>query len=325
MTEPRFVDHADPEEVFMLLSNDRRVRILQTLWEQEDYEASFSELRTAVGMRDSGQFSYHLDELVGQFVEKTADGYELTGTGKRINGTIEAGSFTMEGSIEQLPLDAPCPRCGSDRHLRYEDETVSVDCADCPVGYRVSVPPSVFAGYDREAIPRVASRYTRTTIHHITNGFCPLCDGAVAPTLEAVPRDRLEVGGGGEDGAGGAGEGTPGAQAGQVPADGDDGASADLPWIHYTCQQCGLEPTVGPSIAFIDHPAVVCFHYDRGVNVQERLVWDVADGDPAHQDIASRDPFRATVTYECDGDTLILTIAPDLSVVDIRRDGGRSA
>ncbi|MFT4933083.1 MAG: DNA-binding transcriptional ArsR family regulator, partial [Natronomonas sp.] len=71
-----FVTETEAEEVFAVLADDTRVAILQALWETEDYEASFSELRDAVGMRDSGQFNYHLDKLVGPFVAKAEDGYE---------------------------------------------------------------------------------------------------------------------------------------------------------------------------------------------------------------------------------------------------------
>ena len=39
-----------------------------------DDPRTFSELREAVGMRDSGQFNYHLDKLLGTFVRVTEEG-----------------------------------------------------------------------------------------------------------------------------------------------------------------------------------------------------------------------------------------------------------
>jgi DNA-binding transcriptional ArsR family regulator len=313
MVEPHFVDHADPEEVFALLSNDRRVTILQALWEADGDEASFSELRDAVGMRDSGQFSYHLDKLVGRFVAQTDDGYELTRAGMRINGAIEAGSYTMDGSIDPIDLDHPCPRCGGERTLRYADETVLVTCEACPVGYEMVVPPAVFAAYDREAVPRVASEFLRSTFHHITSGFCPFCDGPTEPTVEQVPDALLDTEASADEGAT-VDDREPNSPD---PSAEDRDGGVDLPWIRYTCKNCGSEPTIGLSIAFMEHPAVVRFYYDRGVDPRERLVWDVADADPDHETIVSRDPFRASVTYAFEGETLTLTLDEDGQVLDV--------
>jgi len=63
MAEPRIVKRDDPEDVFTLLSDDIRVEILQALWEADD-PVAFSELHGAVGIRDSGQFNYHLLSFV---------------------------------------------------------------------------------------------------------------------------------------------------------------------------------------------------------------------------------------------------------------------
>ncbi|MEF8884798.1 MAG: helix-turn-helix domain-containing protein, partial [Haloarculaceae archaeon] len=94
MDEPRPVETRDPDEAFAALADDTRVDILRALWSDEDQRATFSELREAVGMRDSGQFNYHLDKLVGRFVRKTDDGYELTLAGLYVNGAIEAGAIS---------------------------------------------------------------------------------------------------------------------------------------------------------------------------------------------------------------------------------------
>jgi len=121
MSEPEFVQKADPEEVFAALSDDTRVAILRALWDADEQVLSFSELREAVGIRDSGQFNYHLGKLVGQFVRETDDGYTLTRAGIQINGAIEAGAYTVEASLDPIDLDSPCPTCDSDRTLPAVD------------------------------------------------------------------------------------------------------------------------------------------------------------------------------------------------------------
>lgn len=306
MTDPPFVKQADPDEIFSLLSNDTRVGILRALWEADDDEATFSELREAVGMRDSGQFNYHLNELVGRFITSTEGGYELTQAGMQINGAIEAGAYTAEGSIDPIALTEPCPPCGGDRTLHYEDETVRVECDSCPVTYQIGVPPAVFAGYDREAIPRVAGQYLQTTVYHITNGFCSFCDGPVTPTVGQASVINPDT---------------------DMPAGDSDKNIANegaewlenVPLVRYTCHQCGAEPTVGLTQTLINHPAVVSFYYDRGVNVQEHSVWDFTEADPEYQTVRSQDPFRGSVTYECDRDTLTLIVDETLTVVEIER------
>ncbi|MEZ3116162.1 ArsR/SmtB family transcription factor [Halobaculum sp. MBLA0147] len=303
MTDPTFVEQTDPDEVFSLLADETRVEILRALW-ADDGEATFSELRAEVGMRDSGQFNYHLDKLVGRFVTRTDDAYELTQAGMQINGAIAAGAYTAAGSIDPIELPESCPACGGERTLHYGDETVRVACGSCPVEYRVGVPPAVFVGCNREDVPRVASQYVQTTFHQLTSGFCAFCDGPATPTVELqFPT--------GDDGDGSA-------EASHDPdSDGISEESGPVPLARYTCHQCGAEPTLGLPHVFVDHPAVVGFYYDRGVDVRERSVWAFGATDPGNQSVRGRDPLRVSVTYECEGDTLTLVIDDTVTVTEI--------
>jgi len=303
MDEPEFVERADPEEVFAALADDTRIAVIRALWDADDTTLTFSELREAVGMRDSGQFNYHLGKLVGQFVRGTDDGYKLTQAGIQINGAIEAGAYTMEGSLEPIDLDEPCPTCGSDRTLYYEDDTVRVECRSCAVNAKFGVPPSVLAGCDRESIPSVAGEYLRATFRRITGGFCSFCDGDVHPTVGAVG-DFLD-------------------DPDNPPEDIPEGfleQVQDLPFVQYSCEQCGATPGGSLRAALRSHPAVVSFHYDRGVDVRDLPVWDVAGFHPDIETIRQRDPFRASVTFEADDDALTLVVDDTLDVVETARD-----
>ena len=69
-----------PVETFSLLANEDRRAILKAVVradEREETPLSFSTLRKAVDIRDSGRFSYHLRELTGHFLTRSADGYSL--------------------------------------------------------------------------------------------------------------------------------------------------------------------------------------------------------------------------------------------------------
>ena len=295
MIDPRFVERAEPEEVFAALSEEIRIAILRALW-TTDGPATFSALREAVGSPDSGRFNYHLDVLLDQFVTKTDDGYELTQAGKRINGAIEAGSYTTGVQLEPVRLEHPCRTCGGELSLSYEDETVTVGCGDCPTTAQFAVPPSAFSNCTREAIPRVASRYLQATFHRIDAGFCPYCDGSLQSTVETVA-DSKE------------------AAAEAVPEEIAD--VRDLPLARYDCRRCGATYTAGLGIAFHQHPTVIGFYRDRGEDVRKRLVWTLPSLDPDRERVRSTDPFRASVTFDCGDDRLTLTVDADLDVVDV--------
>src|SRR6056297_3085653 len=60
----------EPAEAFGLVANETRLSILQALWGAEERPVAFSDLRRAVGMADSAQFNYDLQQLEGHFVTK---------------------------------------------------------------------------------------------------------------------------------------------------------------------------------------------------------------------------------------------------------------
>jgi len=292
MSETRPVETGEPEEAFAALSDETRVDILRALWEAEDREATFSELREAVGVADSGQFNYHLDKLVGRFVRKTDDGYELTLAGLHVNGAIQAGAYTMEGTLDPVEIDDPCPFCGGTRTFHYEDEAVTIGCANCAFTLGAPVPPGVFADYDREAAPAVASCYFRTIVGQVSNGFCWYCDGPVELTVCSLAA----------------------ASEAEVPEE-----LADLPFAHFECERCAADITSDLGSALVDHPAVGGFYFDHGVDVRERPFHTFNALDPGRSEIRQRDPFRASVTFSVDADSLTLVVDENCDVVEVER------
>lgn len=322
MAEPRIVERNDPEDVFSLLSDDTRVEILQALWAAED-PVPFSELREAVGIGDSGQFNYHLDKLIDRFVRKTSTGYALTQAGKGINGVIEAGAYTMEANIEPVELDHPCPYCGGTRTLSYGDEVVEIECESCEVSYHFVVPPGVFAGYDQEAIPAVASRYLYATFHKIKSGFCWFCEGRTHPTVqtEEPPTESPDGDDPPGDGAGNPAIAEPELSDGPGPeeTDGRDriGELEEVPVVHYDCERCGHTATTGLWLATIDHPAVQRFYHEHGIDIRDRRVWEFPELDPDHLDVRSWDPVRVSITHTAAGETLTLVVDGEADIVEV--------
>lgn len=71
------MDDSDVVEAFGTLADETRLAVLRALVRAEG-PLRFSELRARVDVRDSGRFAYHLDRLLGRFVEERPEGYTLT-------------------------------------------------------------------------------------------------------------------------------------------------------------------------------------------------------------------------------------------------------
>jgi hypothetical protein len=287
------------------LTSELRVAILRALWDA-DGPLTFSALREAVGSPDSGGFNYHLDRLVDRFATRTDAGYELTQAGMHLYGALQAGAYTATDAVGPVTLDAACPTCGGDRTFRYDAERVRVGCDDCGLGHTFGVPPAALAAYDRASVPAVAGRFLRTSVRRLNGGFCPYCEGQVRVCVRSVEGPDV---GSGRDVDGREGD------------DGSPGPVEDLsavPLVEYRCRGCGSAPTLGLTLALLDHPAVVSFHYGRGVDVTDGSVWRFAGVDPDRQRVRGRDPFRAAVTYGADGDSLTLVVDDGLDVVAVK-------
>lgn len=184
------VNRQSPGEAFGLLSNDLRVGIVQALGEAGE-PVSFSDLREAVGERDSGKFNYHLGELVGHFVTKDDEGYSLSFAGNHVYGAIRSGAYTADASLDPFEFEGPCPLCGSDALVaEYADKQATLYCPDCEEWRNeFSFPPAALDQYARKDLPHVFYRWMRATVTRVLQGFCANCGGRVDGRLERAPTD----------------------------------------------------------------------------------------------------------------------------------------
>lgn len=191
-----------PDEAFIGLGNGTRMGILQALAAAEE-PLSFSALRDRVGIRDSGQFNYHLDQLEGQFVRKTADGYVLRQAANRVIEAVLSGTVTGTATLEPRVVEAPCPFCGSNIEMSYREERMLLRCPDCPGAYsgikstspafptlpRGSIalyylPPAGLEGRTRREMLDAVLNWTYSEHLAIDNGVCPRCSGKFAFSIE---------------------------------------------------------------------------------------------------------------------------------------------
>ena len=277
---PISVEHRPPEEVFGLLGNELRVDILQALAADVNVPQSFSDLRAAVGERDSGKFNYHLKQLQGVFVRKADDGgYELTNAGRQLVGTLVAGTYTADATLEPIEVDDPCPNCdGTPLVATYTGEHVVLECTVCEQWRNTySFPPGTLDQYTPEELPGAFDRWMATLFHQITSGFCANCGGRLAGRIEP-----------------------------------DD----EPPAVRWTCERCGDEARASATMPVLHHPAAQGFLYDHGLDPTTTPSWRF----PASERVAiDAEESGATVTITLDGESLTAELDAEGRVATIER------
>lgn len=271
-----------PDEVFALLGDETRVQILQVLGGEVDEPITFSELQDRLGMSDSGQFNYHLRKLVGHFVRKVEEGYELTYAGKQLMGALHAGTYTASATMEPLEIESPCPVCEGTLVATYEDEHVVMSCEDCAEWRNVfPFPPGALEGFEGPELIDALDRWMWSLMERIYAGFCPNCSA------------RLE---------------------GHVRIASEDAAGAR---VSFHCQQCDEEADFSlHTLAFFDMDAA-CFFNEHGLDLRTAPLWEIGDQIDNDVEILSEDPVTARIQLSMDGHTFEATIGPDLELRDI--------
>jgi hypothetical protein len=285
----------DLDDAFGLVANELRLDVLRGLWEADETPLSFSALQSRVGVSDSGKFNYHLNVLVPEFVRKSEKGYDLTHAGRRTIGAAVSGSFTEAAAVAVGPVPAgECFRCDGTTAVRYEAGTATVDCPDCDTLItRMPVPPVTVASVDASALPGVVSSHVRTLTTQLTRGFCKLCRGRVDATLTALsPEESVTY----------------------RPALN----------VRFECRACGDITNLNVGAVVLDHPAVISFLFDAGIDVRTRPIWELTAVLDPDERISSEDPLRLTLLIEVGGDVLALEVDGAATVVaHERRRGGR--
>jgi len=293
----------DLHEAFGLVANETRFDILRALWEASKDEpdaVQFSRLREYVGIDDSGQFNYHLDELVPRFVRKEEDGYGLTHAGRQVIGAAVSGVYTDAETTAVEPIDVgECAECGGQLEARYDSGEMEIECLDCElvVTDGMAAPPVVAATHDESALPDAFSRHLKTRIETMNQGFCPLCRGGVDRALTRFTESEPAL----------------------TSDAGEDGPFEDVLDVRYACRACGFEAHGVVGTALASEPVVAAFLFDQGIEVSDTLVWEFDWLYDFDAEITSEDPVRVEAILDVDGEQLVLTLDGTLDVVDHER------
>lgn len=302
-------------EAFSILADETRVSILVALWEAfEPFSSNgamtFSELRDRVGVRDSGQFNYHLDQLAGHFVRKTDAGYELRNAGFEVVQTVITGAGIEEPSLDRTEIDHECFLCDAPVAVTYEDEWLYLVCTECD-GYwpgREDLPSGVLgggtfppAGFTNRSPEEIWHAYTISSQNigkSIVEGVCDNCSGPMESSVDVCEDHTTE---GVCD------------NCGRNPA----------VMVHWTCPVCKNYHAAPPRVKVKHHPAVIQFFYERGVPFQ----YEISDVETLkraryifsqqEQELVSDDPLRIRVTLQYEGDSMALTLDEEMNVLEI--------
>ena len=294
-------DCVSPADAFSLIANETRLSILEALWRADERPVSFSALRRAVGMRDSAQFNYHLQQLEGHFVRKVdrgepdgsgnagsrdePTGYDFKHAGEKVVRSIIAGSFNEHPTMDPFQVEGSCVTCDGPLSARYAEEHLAITCEACGHGHgEYQFPPGGLADRDRDAIADAFDQRVRHLHCLAADGVCPECSGRMASHV--------------------------------VEADGDCCLGAHLR-VDHECVQCGHTLCSAPGLRLLDHSRVVSFHRERGVSLDERpywtLPWCVSD---EYTDLVEREPYQLRVRMPLAGEELRVTLTGDLDVLE---------
>lgn len=297
-----------PDDAFACLSNETRVDILQALWEEFEsgrggHALPYAELFERVDIRDSGNFSYHLERLTGPFVRRTEVGYELKQTGINVVRAVVAGTVTVDRDAGPAVVDVDCPLCGGAVSVEYADEFLNVACLDCPGRRRwrgepghlfgALVPP---VGVERNSIDAAFRAAVTLSLHEMAvfyEGVCPHCLGSVTTTLD-VCTDHDSV-------------------SDSLCASCGRRNVADA-WL--TCPTCKRSLPPPASVVVLVHPEVTAFYHDHGVEHRFSTWATVARSFELDEHLVSEDPVRLRYDVPAGDDELRLLVDETLRVVE---------
>lgn len=297
MTPQTFTVDITEDQLFQLLGNPTRMAALRAIWEDFDFEeyvtrertpVPFSTLRDRVG-DDVSNFSYHLDQLVGVFVEDYDDGYLLSPLGYNLMRAIDAYASLDYETIEQTELDDPCPFCGGTLAASYQREMARIECLDCgglaDGGNFLSaqIPITTTGSLDFPRLLDLASHNVAQRVGTSMQGFCWECHSQVDRTLIACQNHERN-------------------EEGYCP----ECLGRFAVKLEVDCPNCGT----GGSGSLMEYalvtPAVQALFADHGRGLRQVGPWEyrLAALEAVEEDELTVDPTGATYRFTVGGETL---------------------
>lgn len=312
-----------PDDAFAALGNETRLRILRTLGAADD-PLSFSELHDRVGMRDSGQFNYHLDTVTGHFVSKSENGYELRQAGRRVLEAVLSGAVTEAPLMEPTTIDEPCPICGGSTVVAFYEDQVEHYCTECQGHYdpeaamssyatqddgtatdpkygylgSAQLPPAGFQGRGPAELYRAGSTWFTLELLAMASGVCPRCSASLSTSVSVC-------------------------EAHDYAAEYcDECSSRHAVQVGFHCSNCFYSRGGAAGLVLVTDSHLLTFLLEHGINplsstgsttfTAALLGYD--------EELLSIEPLQARFTFGVDEDELSITVDGELNVVDASRE-----
>jgi DNA-binding transcriptional ArsR family regulator len=277
-------------DIFRLLSDDTRLDILRAAATAQHelgdvgsgaVELSFSEIYDYVEVENTSRLSYHLGQLTGTYLRKTDEGYSLTHAGERIVRFVLSGNYEQPGSFGPKPVDGTCVFCGEEAlEASLSHQFFRIDCSVCekPVTGQ-PVTPAQVKTHDDDALIQTVKRRSAEVSKRIRSGMCPECGAHLSTDIIEVAKTPLP--------------------------------DADSFLVTSTCEECLRRYNNPLTYSAVYHPASIAFHWDRGVDVTSRGIWEfneyLYNSRWTSEQIASDpDEYEVVLRHESDAIRLVL-------------------
>lgn len=281
-------------DVFALVGHEIRteiIRVFGTL-DRDEFIVPFGELRSRMDMDiDPSQLHYHLEQLVGHYIERTEDGYHMRPEGIRLYLTVLAGALDREQ--EELSLDPgfDCHTCQAPVKSSFNNGVVRVWCPECENKYGhdfLDIPLATFANDDTSFSFAHFCKYVVLKTFSLAQGVCPSCGNTLDPEIRSNEKlsPHFEV------------------------------------QISQPCDLCGARWLDPIGRVLLADSELVVFCSNHGVDVLSTPYWELefASTDE-HVTVRSTDPWEVALEVTLDGDTLELVVDGDVNVIERNRLG----
>jgi hypothetical protein len=293
--------------IFSLLSDKTRVDILRAIavaqYELEragagPAELSFSEIYDRVEVENTSKLSYHLGELTGIYLRKNDDGYALSHAGERIVRFLLSGNYEPPDSFGPEPVSGTCLFCGEEAlEASLPNQFFRVDCTACEMQVAGQpITPAQVKTWDTDALIRSVKLRSVEDYRQVRRGLCPECGARVSADVKRVPESPLP--------------------------------DADSLLVTSQCEECLRRYNSPLTISVVYHPASVAVHWDRGIDVTSKSIWEFSErvhgGDWTSEQVAS-EPEEYEVTLRYGDDAVRFLLDSSASVTDterVRRESG---
>lgn len=225
---------------FDVLSDETRVGILMALAERlrehpEDPTIGFSDLRRLVGVRDSGNFSYHLGKLDGRFVTKTPAGYRIGPAGHAVVAALITGVYGEQVQLGPVELDDECPACSRSFSANYENGLLLITCPEEHT-FKNPLPPGAVDDRSLAEVIDLWTHKTRRDLELALEHVCPFCYAFLDWSPDFDPNSEL--------------------------------AEFDT-----QCSRCGVRIEIPIVVSVLRHPTVASFYHAHGIDVRSLPFW----------------------------------------------------